>query len=88
VKKNGKYGFIDHYGNTVLPFQLDDSHDFENGLVTVASGDGYGRIDAFGEVCTPFVFDRIHETFRDRSALVEQDGKRFFVDDRGRYLKS
>lgn len=45
VKLNGKWGFIDRSGKTVLPFQYNEINDNEGPYLSVSSGNKFGVLD-------------------------------------------
>ena len=55
VKLNGKYGFIDMEGNTIIDFQYDSIQSFDpDGIAIVAKNGKYGVINVYGEEILPF----------------------------------
>ncbi|WP_218103880.1 WG repeat-containing protein [Paenibacillus hemerocallicola] len=46
---NGKWGYIDKNGDTVVPLRYDHAGPFEDGLATVMTGGSYGLIDKSGK---------------------------------------
>lgn len=67
VKKDGKWGYINESGVTVIPFELDScsasdamendcSFSFRNGLAPVCKNGRYGIINKKGETVVDFVF--------------------------------
>lgn len=60
IKINGKYGYIDVYGNTVVMPQYDKARDFSNGIAVVATkiddANVYGAINTQGEFVLPLKY--------------------------------
>jgi len=48
VKKDGKYGFINEYNQTVIPFTYDDAYEFSEGFAVVQRYGKYGYVDRYG----------------------------------------
>ena len=55
--KDGKWGFIDGAGNTVIPFEFGRAGSFGDGLANVGIDGKWGFIDITGNVVIPFEFD-------------------------------
>ena len=77
VKQNGKWGYINTLGVTVIPFEFDScaaadtmgddlSFGFRNNLAPVCKGGKFGIINSDGETVVDFIFDAI---------LQGEDGK-------------
>lgn len=69
VKLNGKWGYIDGKGNTVLPFEFDDnnvesSYSASNGYIAVCKGGQYALYDVSGNIVIDYgVFDQIRPVY-------------------------
>lgn len=64
AEQEGKYGYVDRDGKTVVPFRYDWADAFDEGLALVKAGDLFGLIDKTGrEVLAP-----VYEDIRWRSA--------------------
>lgn len=55
-EKNGKWGYVDNGGNTVIPFIYDYAEDFSEGLAAVRVDYEWGFIDEQGNVVIPFQY--------------------------------
>ena len=56
-KKNGyKWGYINEFGETVIPFEYDEAQEFSDGLAAVRKGDLFGYIDYNNKVIINFQF--------------------------------
>ena len=57
LKRNGKYGYINKNGETVIPYTWNEAEYFKNGLAVVGDGDfwasRYGLIDETGSIIIP-----------------------------------
>lgn len=49
VKVNGKWGFINPFGEVVIPAQFDSVMRFDNGLAQVTAGTSRGYINKTGK---------------------------------------
>ena len=59
VKKNGKWGYIDHAGNVVIPYQFEEAFDFDNGFAVVKMKGKQGVINRTGEIVVPCSYNVI-----------------------------
>ena len=55
VLNNGKWGYIDAYGNVVIPIQYDEASNFSNGTARVKYDEKYYLINKRGELFEGFV---------------------------------
>jgi hypothetical protein len=70
VKSGGKYGFIDHHGNIVIPPQFSSVDDFSDGRAWISDGrNNRGYIDNTGSVAIPVQFS-FSERFSEGLAVV------------------
>ncbi len=53
---NGKWGFVDNNGKTVIPFIYDYAEDFSEGLAAVRQNYSWGYIDPSGKTIIPFEY--------------------------------
>ena len=72
VKKDGKYGFIDHEGNMVIPNIYDGASDFSEGLALVEIDGSCGFINTQGKIVVPIQYDNAGD-FYESYAQVELD---------------
>jgi len=84
VKSNGKWGFIDTMGDTVVPFRYDKvASGFSEGLAAVQQGGQWGYIDRQGQIALPMQFAEV-DVFACGAALVNYfDGSYGFIDKNG-----
>ncbi|CAM3467455.1 MULTISPECIES: WG repeat-containing protein [Paenibacillus] len=84
IKECPKYfGFIDQFGNELIPLQYQDAKCFYKGLAAVKDSNGkWGCIDTAGEVVIPFEYDDMMNTFHpgfegfiEGAIVVKKDGK-------------
>ncbi|MEK5165814.1 WG repeat-containing protein [Paenibacillus sp. FSL R5-0527] len=78
-----QFGFIDQFGNEVIPLQYQDVKNFHEGLAAVKDTSGkWGFIDVAGEVVIPFEYDGVISTndckfkgFPKGTIIVKKNGK-------------
>lgn len=89
VGLNGKWGYINRYGNTIIPIQYDYISDFHNNIACVIQNGEHGRkvgfINRENELIIPleYDFDSYHYTesnFREGLVQVKQNGKWGYID--------
>ena len=81
VEKDGKYGYINESGETVIPSQYDYAKSFYDDTTAVVIDGKWGFIDLSGEMVVPCQFDYDYvKDFCDGLAAVEKDGKWGFID--------
>ena len=96
VKKNGKWGYIDNEGKSVLAFTYQDAFGFNNqGVAAVKQNDKWGLIDKEGNfVLKPkyesFVnyregLDVIYMTQKNKSVYIDSKGNELFKDLKSNY---
>jgi hypothetical protein len=59
VRKNGKYGIIDVFGNTIIPIEFDRTSRLSNGFVLVEKNETLFILDKFGNQTSSFKNARI-----------------------------
>lgn len=74
VSKKGKYGFINQYGEVVIPFDYDWADGFQEGAARVSKGKKFGAIDKKGQTIIPIQYDWIGR-FNEGLARVFLDDK-------------
>jgi hypothetical protein len=77
-----KFGYVDMYGNEIIPLQYDWAYPFSEGLAAVSNGKKYGFIDKEGKVQIPFDYD-IALCFREGLAVVGRDKKIGYITREG-----
>ncbi len=82
VKNNGKFGYIDKNGRTVIDFGFDIAHPFADGYARVKKAGKYAFIDKKGTFITEFEYDDAGD-FSLGLAWVKKNGKYGFIDTRG-----
>lgn len=82
-EKNKKYGFLDRFGQVVVPLEYDEAYCFENGFAVVGKEiDGkikYGYLNTDGILVVPCIYDDASD-FNDGVALVKQNGNIGLID--------
>lgn len=91
VAQDGKWGYMNHRFEIVIPFQFLHAEDFSEGLAAVsnrAEGTGnnttelYACIDSTGKLVTGYLYNRIY-VFSEGLALVVKDGRYGYIDKTG-----
>jgi hypothetical protein len=78
--KDSLYGFIDHQGNTVIPFAYEQFNgEFENGIAVFKQNGKWGYMDTTGAVIIPAQYGEARR-FGPRLAGVMMNGKWGFID--------
>lgn len=85
VSKDGKYGFIDKHGKTIIPLQYDEVNNFSEGLAVVNKDEKYGFIDVNGKVVVPLQYDYAN-SFSEGWASVYRGDKWGFIDKKGKVV--
>lgn len=81
VRIKNKWGYINAFGEVVIPLEYIEVKDFCEGLAAVRKDDGkWGYINAFGEVVVPFEYDDAAR-FLDGLARVEKAERIEFKND-------
>lgn len=57
VKREGKWGYINHEFETVVPFEYQKAIEFEEDLAAVKRNNKFGFIDKKGQTAIPFEYD-------------------------------
>jgi len=70
VKNNGKYGFIDQFGEEIVPVIYDEVYLFSEGLAAVKFRDKWGFIDDAGKMIIEPTFEQV-TYFREGLAAVK-----------------
>lgn len=71
---NGKYGFVNPYGQIVIQPIYDEAGNFYEGLSDVKIGNKWGYINKKGELVYGFIFDETN-SFKDNAAVVIINGR-------------
>jgi len=82
INVNGKYGFMDRSGKTVITPQFDGTHGFSEGLAAVRIGTKYGFINTKGEVVITPQFDAVFP-FSEGLAAVQVGTKFGYINTKG-----
>ena len=81
----GEWGYIDHFGRTVIKNEWDDCHPFKDGLALVENHGKFGYIDHAGFQIIPCVWDS-GKYFHEGLAIVTLSGKRYCINKKGKIL--
>ena len=85
VSHNGQYGYIDRYGQVVIPFQYDMAYDFSEGLSKVVKNGRTGYISKQGETVIPLEYEDGGD-FSEGRVWLKREGKYGFADPSGTEL--
>lgn len=86
VKKDGKWGFINIYGEVVIPFKYDAVFSgFFDHLAPVQTGGKWGYIDRDGKVVIPMIYDSVY-WFSGGNASVKIGRKWGSIDRAGKII--
>lgn len=83
AKKNGKWGIVDKYGNTVVPFKYDESFYLnDNGYGRIMENKKYGVVNDNGKVVVSPVYDDMGYFFalEDNTIQAKKDGKWGYIN--------
>jgi hypothetical protein len=91
VKVQGKYGYIDKAGKTVIKPQYDFANRFSEGLARVRLGDKFGYVDRTGRMAIPPQFLEAYAfseglawvDLGDRLGAIDRSGKVIFTSPSG-----
>lgn len=85
ILANGKYGFIDRSGKTVIDPQFDQALPFSEGMARVRVGTKWGYIDKKGALTITPQFDFAYP-FQYKRAAVQQGRLWGFIDADGKFI--
>ena len=81
--KDGKYGYVDKNGKTIIPPKYDGANDFSEGLASVLSDGKWGFINRNGETVVPFTYSHEPRNFSDSLACIKNDEGYGYINHRG-----
>lgn len=88
VVKEGKVGYINKYGEEIIPCKYDPHYgnsNFTEEFAVVYKDSYYGYIDKSGKEITKLIYASANE-FKEGLALVEKAGKKGFIDNTGKEI--
>jgi hypothetical protein len=85
VKKNGKYGYINLYGNVVIDFQFEDACQFIEEYTCVKKDGLWGMISIYGKKVVDFRYEMAF-AYTEGAAPVMLNGKFGYIDKEGNAL--
>ena len=85
LKQNGRYGYINRDGKTIVEPQFDGADHFRENFAGVKVGEKWGFVDETGKMVIEPQFDEVGE-FNEGLASVEVNGKWGFIDKSGNYV--
>lgn len=88
VLNNGRVGFVSPQGRVLLPCEYHSVNLLSNGYAVFEKWEKFGLVDSEGEIKIQPKYSKIEFSENDFGlALVELDGKQFYVDMNGNELK-
>lgn len=87
VKQRGKWGCIDRWGRTVVPFRFDWASAYVEHRAIVKRGESVGYVDTTGRLTVPIRYDQASYYYRGK-ARVHQGNRWLELDPHGRVLAS
>jgi hypothetical protein len=85
VKQGSKWGYINEWGQMVIPPKYEDAEDFHEGLAMVKSDGKYGYVNKSGKLVIDTDFDDALP-FNEGHAVVEQRGKLGMINRNGEFI--
>lgn len=86
-QENGKYGFRDQHGNTIIEAQYDNlGWDFYNGFENVMLQKKWGVINRKGDLVIPIIYDYIGDFNTEGYAEAKLNGSFGMIDSSGRTI--
>jgi hypothetical protein len=83
VRLNGKWGFINKYGEEVVPPKYDSVYSFQNGFAKVKLNRQWGFINEQGQEIIPIKYESAYGFQEDGLARVEINNKMGFINKKG-----
>ena len=79
-----KSGVIDKNGEVVIPFEYENIHYFQEGLLAVSKKRLWGFLDSKSNVVIPFQFDEVHGGFKNGYCIVTKGKYKGIIDKTGK----
>ena len=84
VMKDGKWGYINTKGETVIPFIYENGAIFsKEGFAAVRKDSKWGYINSKGETVIPFIYENVDCFSKEGFATVKKDGKWGYINSKG-----
>ena len=80
----GKYGFIEDMGKSIIPCRFEYVSHFHEGLALYKENGLSGFIDKNGNIVIPAKYEHTEHIFTNGILKVRLDGKEFWIDRNGR----
>ncbi|MFC0773522.1 WG repeat-containing protein [Terrimonas alba] len=88
IYSNGKWGYINKLGDTVLPFIYQNASDFNEGLAAVKLNSKMGFINKKGEAVIPFRYSYADKFWNHFAIVSDEKSKYTFINKEGKLLSS
>ncbi len=85
VKKDGKWGFIDKYGKTLIPFEYDECWNYNYSVAQVRKGKKVAFIDKNGRLISTEWYDATGGFYDERAAVMKSK-KWGYIDTQGKQI--
>jgi len=91
LRKNGKYGFVNHKGEVIIPFKYDMIYDWDfsryDALLRARIGNSYGLIDVNGREIVPVKYKNTGQCgYGEPTWVQREDGKIAYVNSDGSFI--
>ena len=86
VKHNGKWGFVNLEGKSIIPAIYDDAKDFSDGFAAVCLNKKWGFINKQGKTEIAFKYDGVKRGFSEGLAPVSLLNKWGFINPEGKVI--
>jgi hypothetical protein len=85
IEQQGKWGFIDQTGKTIIPPRFNSAQEFSEGLAPVMVGGKFGFADQAGKLVIPASFSEARN-FAEGLAPVGVGRKTGYIDKTGKFV--
>lgn len=86
--KNGRWGFLDIYGQVIISEQYDRASNFREGIAAVKQNGKLGFINNQNKIIVPFEYDSVKYSFKHGKGALIKDGTIFVFDINGNICDS
>ncbi|MBP7809311.1 MAG: WG repeat-containing protein [Bacteroidia bacterium] len=85
IRRKGKFGYINHLGQVVIPIIYDSAKDFEGGIAEVKIDNKWGYINTKGELEIRPQFETVNR-FCENLAAFSLNGRHGFINNEGKIV--